>query len=81
MTLDDIALSRQLTVSTIISHLGRYVETGQIPLEDLVSNEHIRAIRQAVSLVGASEGKAAIKAQCPEDISYQEIDLVLRTVK
>lgn len=78
MTVEAIAHHRSLTVSTVFSHLGRYVATGQIPIEELVPESHVRLIREAMSAVGTSEGKAAVKAYCPPEISYPEIDLVWR---
>ena len=75
----DIAVERMLTPQTIVSHLGRYVETGEIPIESLVPTDHIAIIRKAISEVGTTEGKNAIKSVCPDDISYSEIDIVLRT--
>ena len=77
----DIAVERMLTPQTIVSHLGRYVETGEIPIESLVPTDHIAIIRKAISEVGTTEGKNAIKSVCPDDISYSEIDIVLRTYK
>lgn len=77
----DIAVERMLTPQTIVSHLGRYVETGEIPIESLVPTDHIAIIRKAISEVGTAEGKNAIKSVCPDDISYSEIDIVLRTYK
>ena len=77
----DIAVERMLTPQTIVSHLARYVETGEIPIESLVPTDHIAIIRKAISEVGTAEGKNAIKSVCPDDISYSEIDIVLRTYK
>ena len=77
MSVADIAAQRDLTPSTIIRHLGKFVKTGQIKLEDLVPQEHIAAIKRAIASAGTAEGKTAIKALCPDDVTYSEIDIVI----
>ncbi|MGM9732752.1 MAG: helix-turn-helix domain-containing protein, partial [Prevotella sp.] len=76
MSIPDIAAARNLTVSTIFSHLGRYVATGQIKLEEIVPQNHIDIIRKAIAQAGTEGGFAAIKALCPEDVTYEEIRLL-----
>ena len=78
MSVADIAAQRELTQETIIRHLGKYVATGEIKLEELVSDEHVAAIRRALATADAADGKAAIKALCPDDVTYSEIDLVIQ---
>ena len=76
MSIPDIAAARSLTVSTIFSHLGRYVETGQIKLEEIVPQNHIDIIRKAIASAGPEGGFTAIKALCPDDVTYEEIRLL-----
>lgn len=76
MSIPDIAAARNLTVSTIFSHLGRYVETGQIKLEEIVPQNHIDIIRKAIASAGPEGGFTAIKALCPDDVTYEEIRLL-----
>lgn len=38
-TIDEIAFSRNLAQSTIVGHLGRYVKTGELDINDFVSEE------------------------------------------
>ena len=76
MSIPDIAAARSLTVSTIYSHLGRYVETGQIRLEEIVPQNHIDVIRKAIASAGAEGNFTAIKALCPDDVTYEEIRLL-----
>ena len=78
-SIDEIATERLLTPQTITSHLSRYVATGDIPIERLVPADHIAIIRRAISEIGTADGKGAIKAACPDEISYTEIEIVIRS--
>lgn len=78
MSIPDIAAARSLTVSTIFSHLAKYVETGQIQLKDIVPQDHITVIRRAIAAAGTDNGLTSIKALCPDDVTYQEISLIAK---
>ena len=60
-TVAQIAKERALTVSTVLNHLGNYIETGEIRAEELVPQEHIERII------------AFLRGKNPEDLSYREI--------
>ena len=77
---DEIAKERALTVGTIISHLARFIPTGEVTLSELIPPAHQDAIRKVIQMIGANEGKTAIKSLCPPGVTYQEIDLVLSTM-
>lgn len=77
-SVEEVAAIRGLNPSTIAGHLGRYIKTGEIALEELVSPEHISIIRKAIQQAGTADGRGAIKALCPDDVTYDEIDNVLR---
>lgn len=72
-----IAAERSLTVGTVLGHLARYLPTGEVQLDDLVSPEHQQAIKKIIAMVGTSETTTAIKALCPPDVTYEEIRLIL----
>ena len=72
-----IAAERSLTVGTVLGHLARYLPTGEVQLDDLVSPEHQQAIKKIIAIVGTSETTTAIKALCPPDVTYEEIRLIL----
>ena len=77
---NEIAKFRNLTVSTIISHLARFIPTGEIALSELVPQAHQEAILKVIQTIGKGESKTAIKSLCPPEVMYQEIDLVLNTL-
>ena len=72
-----IARQRALTPDTILNHLARYVDTGEVPFSDLVSPEHQQAIGRIVRMVGTADGVTPIKALCPPDVTFAEIRLVM----
>ena len=87
---EDIARERSLTLGTVIGHLARYVDSGEVDISDLVSREHQLIIANAIRKIGTSAGtpadtptrgfSTAVKELCPPDITYDEIRLMLSRV-
>ena len=76
-TLEEIARKRGLTPSTITEHLVQLIDEGRsIDLNRILSKERIALIEEAVVRAG-SERLAPIKALLPQDVSYDEIHLVV----
>ena len=74
---DLIAKSRALTLATVIGHLTRYIDSGEVSFDDLVSVEHQQAIERIARKIGTDNGSTAIKNLCPPDVTYDEIRMVL----
>ena len=74
---DLIAKSRALTLGTVIGHLARYIDSGEVSFDDLVSVEHQQAIEHVVRKIGTDNGSTAIKNLCSPDVTYDEIRMVL----
>ncbi|MCR5679796.1 MAG: helix-turn-helix domain-containing protein [Prevotella sp.] len=77
MNADLIAHERGLTLGTVMGHLARYVDSGDIPFNDLVPPEHQQAIERVVGKIGIADGTTPIKNLCPPEVTYDEIRLVL----
>ena len=77
---DKIASERSLTIGTVKGHLSRYVETGKVVFDDLVSPEHQKAIIAVVEKIGVGETTTAIKNLCPPDVTYDDIRLMLSVI-
>jgi ATP-dependent DNA helicase RecQ len=76
-TLEEIARKRGLTPSTITEHLVQLIDEGRsINLNRILSKERITLVEEAIVRAG-SERLAPIKALLPQDVSYDEIRLVL----
>ena len=74
---EDIARERSLTLGTVIGHLARYVDSGEVDFDDLISREHQLIIANVIRKIGTADGSTAIKNLCPPDITYDEIRLML----
>ena len=74
---EEITRERNLNIGTILGHLSRFVQAGDIMLSDIISQEHIDTIRKVVQRVGKEEGMNPIKNLCPPEVTYDEIRLVL----
>ena len=81
LTLAQIAQVRNLAVSTVFSHLEQFVASGKVPLDALVSPAHQQAIRRVIGMVGTNQGSTPVKVLCPEDVSYSEINLMMRMAR
>ena len=76
MTVDKIAAERSLAVSTIEVHLTRFIATGQLKVEQLVSIDKIDPIRRAFIDLNGEAGLGKVKELLGDDYSYGEIRAV-----
>lgn len=74
---EQIASERGYSLSTIMGHLGYFVKKGELPMSDFVTLSQQHAIQQAVAKVGTSHGLKAIKNNCSEEVTYDQIKIVL----
>ncbi len=75
MKVDDIAKSRGLAPSTVMSHLSHYVIEGELNIRDFISSIHEQTLRDFI----ASHPDASyseIRAAVGESYSYGEISMV-----
>lgn len=75
-----IASKRNLSQSTIESHLAWFVGTGEIDINKMVSPEKQLLIRSAITIHGTASHKI-LKDNLPENITYGEIRMVLASSK
>ncbi|MEO6610821.1 MAG: helix-turn-helix domain-containing protein [Chitinophagaceae bacterium] len=72
----DIAKDRSLTIGTIETHLARFIASGEIKIDELLSREKRDLIEPLVK--NYTEGSiTSIKQQLGNDISFGEIRLVM----
>lgn len=81
LTPKEIAIERCLTMSTIFSHLQKFIDSGQLNVQQVIAPEKIQNIKRVIQMVGKSESSTAIKALCPPDTTYEEIRMVLNTLQ
>ena len=81
LSVKQIAKERDLHQRTIYNHLAHFVAKNMIPVEDFVPSSKCEKIREVVSEIGTLHGLSAIKKACPDDITYEEITLVLASME
>jgi ATP-dependent DNA helicase RecQ len=80
MAIEEIAEARGLARSTIEMHLVRFIQTGEISLEDLVLERKIEPIKNAILRLNAGFAVAPVKEFLGENYSYAEIRAVMATM-
>ena len=81
MSVKEIAKQRDLNQQTIVRHLAHYVAKGMIQVNELVSESRAESIREVISDLGTLKGLSAIKEACPEEVTYQDIVLVIAAME
>lgn len=76
-TIDEIAALRNLAVSTIESHLGKWLQKKEIQLTELISTEKIASIQKQMDKF-PSAGAGILKGKLGEDVSFSEIRWVMQ---
>ena len=76
----EIAAERNLATTTIERHLASFIASKQINIDDLVSAEKQKLIKEAIAIHGRLSTKT-LKENLPEDISYGEIRMVMAAEK
>ncbi|MDR2836261.1 MAG: helix-turn-helix domain-containing protein [Bacteroidales bacterium] len=74
-TVAEIATERNLTESTIVSHLANYVQKGEIEIEKLIEKNKLRKI---LNYFNSTNDKSLLiaKTKLGNNISYEELHLV-----
>ena len=79
-TTSQIAQIRQLAISTIEGHLAFYILNGQIKVTELVSEQKISRIEEAIKKYG-DIALLPLKQFLGEDVSYGEIRAVVNYLR
>ena len=80
LSVGEIAEARELAKSTIEMHLVRFIGSGEVNLEDLVSTDKIEPIKNAITKFNAGGAIAPVKEFLGESYSYGEIRAVMATM-
>ena len=71
-SIENIAIARNRSVSTIETHLAHFVETGEIKIEELLPKEKLLAIQPLIKELG-TETLSPLKEKVGEEISYGDL--------
>ncbi|MDQ6786186.1 MAG: DNA helicase RecQ [Acidobacteriota bacterium] len=80
LSIEEIAETRGMAKSTIEMHLIRFIQSGEVSLEDLVLYRKIEPIKKAIKRLNAGFAVAPVKEFLGEDYSYVEIRAVMATM-
>lgn len=72
----EIAEERQLSLTTVETHLSHYITIGDLDVEELVAADKRELIEAAANQFGRL-GLKQIKDHLPEEISYGEIRMTI----
>jgi len=75
-TITEIAEERNLSSSTIESHLSYFVTSCEIPVDDVVDKHKQEVIKKAAEMFGRASLRI-LKDNLPEEITYGEIRMAL----
>jgi ATP-dependent DNA helicase RecQ len=77
LSIPEIASARGLSKQTIETHLVKFIPTGEIAIDDLVQENKIEIIRNALIKFSDSSALSPVKDFLGEDYSYCEIRAVM----
>ncbi len=77
LSVEEIADERGISANTVETHLVKFIPTGEVKVTDIVPEEKIETIRNAILELNAEQGIAPIKEYLGEDFSYGEIRAVV----
>lgn len=72
----EVAQKRRLAMSTVIDHICFFIERGQLSAEKFIHEKELLLINKVIEDVGW-EKLSKIKKKCPDNISYDEIKMVV----
>ncbi|MEO8171678.1 MAG: helix-turn-helix domain-containing protein, partial [Sediminibacterium sp.] len=79
-TILEIARERNFTYNTIEGHLAHYVSLGELDINDLVSEEKQKLIKEVLAK-SDNQSLTDIKLQLPDTISFGEIRIVSEALR
>jgi len=77
---EEIAEIRNITLGTVNTHLAKLIAVGELTIEQVISKHRLDYVMEAIKNSKA-EKLNDIKSKVKEDITYDEIKLVLAHLK
>jgi len=79
-SISDIAKERGVTENTVENHLARFIASGEVSLEQIVPDQKIEPIRQAVIKFADTNALSPIKEFLGDEYRYGEIKAVIASM-
>jgi hypothetical protein len=77
-TISEIATERNLTYSTIESHLSEFIGTGEVEVHEIISLSKLETIMAILKDEKMVPSSGILKSKLPNDFSYGEIKAAIR---
>jgi len=77
-TISQIATERNLTYSTIESHLSEFIPTGEVEVHELISPSKLETVMAVLKDEKIIPSSGILKSKLPNDFSYGEIKAAIR---
>src|SRR5690606_17630703 len=77
LDLNEIAEQRGISLGTVERHLVRFISSGEVDIDALVSPEKQGIINKVLHSVEEGTGLGIIKSMLPESVSFRDITYVL----
>lgn len=77
LSVEEIADERGISANTVETHLVKFIPTGEVKVAEIVPEEKIEIIKNAILELHAEQGIGPIKEYLGEDFSYGEIRAVV----
>lgn len=81
LSIEQIARRRNLQESTIYEHLTHLIAGGRVDVRQVIPDDILRQIRQAIEIAGRGQPASLIKSLLPESIGYHHIHCVMAAVQ
>lgn len=81
MNRQEIAEHRGLTLATVSEHLMKFVEKGQITMQDLLTPMVINQVRSALEQAGSEVNYTELRRKLPDSIIYWDIKAVQQLLR
>ena len=77
-TISEIAGQRNLTYSTIESHLSEFIPTGEVEVHELISPSKLETVLEILKTEKVLPNSGILKSKLPNDFSYGEIKAAMK---
>ncbi len=77
LSIQEIADERGFSPQTIVRHIELWLEKGELQIDPYVSSEKQKKIQSVVAETGTEKGLKVIKEKLPDEITYDEIRMVV----
>lgn len=80
-SVEEIALERNLTATTIEGHLVSFVLTGELTVTQLVPESKVQSLLPVLELIPPKTSLSEIKSTVPQEYSYMDIRAVMNHIR